>query len=49
MQPREKYESGTFPHCLWMNSIIQRQGEWMMYYGAGDVPATEMSGLPRRP
>ncbi|MGA9608375.1 MAG: hypothetical protein WBR21_15360 [Rouxiella badensis] len=36
MKPRELYESGTFKNCLWMNCIIQHEGQWMMYYGAGD-------------
>ncbi len=36
MKAREPYESGTFHNCLWMNCIIQHEGEWMMYYGAGD-------------
>ena len=36
MKPREPYESGTFPNCLWMNCIIQHNHQWMMYYGAGD-------------
>lgn len=36
MQPRESYESGTFQNCLWMNSLIQYQGQWWMHYGAGD-------------
>ncbi len=36
MQAREPYESGQFKKCLWMNCIIQHEGQWMMYYGAGD-------------
>jgi predicted GH43/DUF377 family glycosyl hydrolase len=36
MKPREHYESGQNKNCLWMNSIIQHEGQWMMYYGAGD-------------
>jgi predicted GH43/DUF377 family glycosyl hydrolase len=36
MKAREPYESGTFRNCLWMNCIIQHEGNWMMYYGAGD-------------
>ena len=36
MQPREPYESGEFKNCLWMNCIITRNHQWMMYYGAGD-------------
>ncbi len=36
MKPRETYESGQNKNCLWMNCIIQHNGYWMMYYGAGD-------------
>ncbi len=36
MKAREPYESGTFRNCLWMNCIIQHEGQWLMYYGAGD-------------
>ncbi len=36
MKPSEPYESGQNKNCLWMNSIIQHEGQWMMYYGAGD-------------
>jgi len=36
MKPQELYESGEFKNCIWMNSIIQHNGQWMMYYGAGD-------------
>jgi predicted GH43/DUF377 family glycosyl hydrolase len=36
MKPREPYESGQNKNCLWMNSIIQHDGQWLMYYGAGD-------------
>jgi beta-1,2-mannosidase len=36
LKPREPYESGQFPHCLWTNGIIQHNGQWMLYYGAGD-------------
>lgn len=36
MKPQEPYESGQNRNCLWMNSIIQHDGQWMMYYGAGD-------------
>ena len=36
MQPREPYESGQYKNCLWMNCIISRNHQWMMYYGAGD-------------
>ena len=36
LKAREPYESGTFRNCLWMNCIIQHNGQWMMYYGAGD-------------
>ncbi len=36
MQPREPYESGQYKNCLWMNCIIARDQQWMMYYGAGD-------------
>ena len=36
-KPRgERYESGTYKNCLWMNCIIQHNKQWMMYYGAGD-------------
>jgi predicted GH43/DUF377 family glycosyl hydrolase len=36
MKPRESYESGQNRNCLWTNSIIQHNGQWMLYYGAGD-------------
>ena len=36
MKPEEPYESGQNKNCLWMNCIIAREGQWMMYYGAGD-------------
>ncbi len=36
MKPQETYESGQNKNCLWMNCIIQREGQWMMYYGGGD-------------
>ncbi len=36
MKASEPYESGTFRNCLWMNCIIKHEGQWMMYYGAGD-------------
>ena len=36
MKPQEPYESGQNKNCLWMNCIIEREGQWMMYYGAGD-------------
>jgi predicted GH43/DUF377 family glycosyl hydrolase len=36
MKPREPYESGQNRNCLWTNCIIQHNGQWMMYYGAGD-------------
>ena len=36
MKPAEPYESGQFRNCLWMNSIIQHNKQWMVYYGAGD-------------
>ena len=32
----EPYESGQNKNCLWMNCIIAREGQWLMYYGAGD-------------
>jgi predicted GH43/DUF377 family glycosyl hydrolase len=35
-QPRERYESGTFTNCLWMNSILLHDNQWWMHYGAGD-------------
>lgn len=34
--PRETYESGEFKDCLWMNGIVEHDGQWWMYYGAGD-------------
>lgn len=34
--PAEKYESGEFKDCLWMNGITEHNGQWWMYYGAGD-------------
>ncbi len=36
MKPREPYESGQNKNCLWTNCIIQRDGQWYLYYGAGD-------------
>ncbi len=36
MKPQEPYESGQNANCLWMNCIIAHDGQWMMYYGAGD-------------
>ena len=36
LKPAEPYESGEFKNCLWMNSIIEHDGQWWMYYGAGD-------------
>jgi predicted GH43/DUF377 family glycosyl hydrolase len=36
MKPREPYESGQHPNCLWTNCIIQHNGQWYLYYGAGD-------------
>ena len=36
MKPQEPYESGQNKNCLWMNCIIAHDGQWMMYYGAGD-------------
>ena len=36
MKAREPYESGQFRNCLWTNCIIQHEGQWMLYYGAGD-------------
>ncbi|HTV42006.1 MAG TPA: hypothetical protein VMF08_15590 [Candidatus Sulfotelmatobacter sp.] len=36
MKPTESYESGTFPNCIWMNSILLHDGQWWMHYGAGD-------------
>lgn len=36
MKPQEPYENGQNKNCLWMNCIIQHEGQWMMYYGAGD-------------
>ena len=36
MKPQEPYESGQNKNCLWMNCIITLEGEWLMYYGAGD-------------
>jgi beta-1,2-mannosidase len=36
MKPTESYESGTFPNCIWMNSILLHNGQWWMHYGAGD-------------
>ena len=36
MKPTESYESGTFPNCIWMNSIVLHDGQWWMHYGAGD-------------
>jgi predicted GH43/DUF377 family glycosyl hydrolase len=35
-KPRESYESGQNKDCLWTNCIIQHNGQWMLYYGAGD-------------
>jgi predicted GH43/DUF377 family glycosyl hydrolase len=36
MKPEQPYESGQNKNCLWMNCIIAREGQWIMYYGAGD-------------
>ena len=36
MKASEPYESGQYRNCLWTNCIIQRNGQWMLYYGAGD-------------
>ena len=36
MKPSEPYESGQNRNCLWTNCIIQHNGQWMLYYGAGD-------------
>lgn len=36
VKPSESYESGTFQNCIWMNSILLRDGQWWMHYGAGD-------------
>jgi predicted GH43/DUF377 family glycosyl hydrolase len=36
MKPSEPYESGQNKNCLWTNCIIQHDGQWMLYYGAGD-------------
>jgi beta-1,2-mannosidase len=35
-KPQEPYESGTFPNCVWMNSILLHDNQWWMHYGAGD-------------
>ena len=36
MKAGEPYESGQYRLCLWTNCVIQRNGQWMLYYGAGD-------------
>lgn len=36
MKPQENYESGQNKNCLWMNCIIAHEGQWLMYYGAGN-------------
>ena len=36
MKPQEAYESGQSKNCLWTNCIIQNEGQWLLYYGAGD-------------
>ena len=36
MKPREVYDSGTFTNSDWMNCIIQHDGQWLLYYSAGD-------------
>ncbi len=36
MKPRETYENGQNKNCLWTNAVIQHNGQWMLYYGAGD-------------
>jgi predicted GH43/DUF377 family glycosyl hydrolase len=36
MKPKEPYESGQNRNCLWTNCLIQKDGQWLMYYGAGD-------------
>jgi predicted GH43/DUF377 family glycosyl hydrolase len=35
-KPQESYESGTFPNCVWMNSLFLHDNQWWMHYGAGD-------------
>ena len=36
LKASEPYESGQYRNCLWTNCIIQHNGQWMLYYGAGD-------------
>jgi predicted GH43/DUF377 family glycosyl hydrolase len=36
MKPKEPYESGQNRNCLWTNCLIQHDGQWLLYYGAGD-------------
>ena len=36
MKAQEPYESGQKTKSLWMNCIIQHDGQWMLYYAAGD-------------
>lgn len=36
-EPRMPYEVlGTAFRCVWTNSVLFHQGQWWMYYGAGD-------------
>ena len=44
MKPREPYESGASKNCLWMNCIIQHDGQWMMYYGELPVKPAQVLG-----
>ena len=36
LKPREPYDSGQKKNSLWTNCIIQHDGQWMLYYAAGD-------------
>lgn len=38
LQPQASYElEGQTPHTVFMNTIIFHNGQWWMYYGAGDT------------
>lgn len=49
--PDVPYEwNGQTPKTVWMNSIFFHDGQWMMYYGAGDtVTALATAGLRHTP
>ncbi len=36
LKAQEPYESGQQKNSLWMNCIIRHDGQWLLYYAAGD-------------